>query len=226
MKRIIDILQVVAAITAALPTAWAVFAGVTLVAVFPMPTWAAYSSGAAVVLVVVLSGLLHQDIRRYNEALKARGVKGLAKESGLQEIPEAWALWIAGGAIVAELALSLMLGLWPIARPAAVLVFPLLNLCGMFAVSVRYTLAERDAERAQLRETATHKPQTATQPAEPAPATAKSAPKSKRTPAKVRCTESGCGMEYAAVGGKGGHYKKHHAPIAIDKSLLIGDANG
>jgi hypothetical protein len=28
--------------------------------------------------------------------------------------------------------------------------------------------------------------------------------------AMVQCSEPGCGMEYAAVGGKGGHYKKWH----------------
>ena len=28
--------------------------------------------------------------------------------------------------------------------------------------------------------------------------------------AMVQCSETGCGMEYAAVGGKGGHYKKWH----------------
>jgi hypothetical protein len=37
----------------------------------------------------------------------------------------------------------------------------------------------------------------------------------------VRCTEPECGMEYAWPNGKGAHYKKHHAPIRVDPSLLI-----
>lgn len=37
----------------------------------------------------------------------------------------------------------------------------------------------------------------------------------------VRCTEPGCGMEYAWPNGKGAHYKKHHKPVQVDASLLI-----
>lgn len=40
----------------------------------------------------------------------------------------------------------------------------------------------------------------------------------------VRCTEPGCGIEYAWPNGKGAHYKKHHKPIRVDKvdkSLLL-----
>ncbi len=37
----------------------------------------------------------------------------------------------------------------------------------------------------------------------------------------VRCTEPGCGMEYAAIGGKGGHYKKWH-PRAAHEGVLQG----
>jgi hypothetical protein len=41
------------------------------------------------------------------------------------------------------------------------------------------------------------------------------APKSEPKNAVVRCTEPGCGKEYATKGGKGGHYKKWHKHPAI-----------
>jgi hypothetical protein len=46
-------------------------------------------------------------------------------------------------------------------------------------------------------------------PAQKAPVVV-SAPKSTPKIATVQCTEPGCKMEYAAKGGKGGHYKKWH----------------
>lgn len=42
------------------------------------------------------------------------------------------------------------------------------------------------------------------------------APKSESKNKMVQCTEPGCGMEYAAKGGKGGHYKRWHKPIPVD----------
>lgn len=62
------------------------------------------------------------------------------------------------------------------------------------------------------------KPMKAEVPAAQAVANAsQSAPERKM----VRCTEPGCGMEYAWPNGKGAHYKKHHKPVQVDASLLI-----
>lgn len=83
--------------------------------------------------------------------------------------------------------------------------------------------------------TGVHAPQGATgttaQGAQPAESAPKSEPKPQPAPVPapqseparrmVQCTEPGCGMEYAWPNGKGAHYKKHHAPVAIDQSLLI-----
>lgn len=61
------------------------------------------------------------------------------------------------------------------------------------------------------------KPEKPAKTEEPAAQTAESAPERKM----VRCTEPGCGMEYAWPNGKGAHYKKHHKPVQVDSSLLI-----
>lgn len=47
------------------------------------------------------------------------------------------------------------------------------------------------------------------------------APKSEPVRKMVRCSEPGCDGEYVWPNGKGAHYKKHHAPVKIDESLLI-----
>lgn len=85
-----------------------------------------------------------------------------------------------------------LLWLWAIGRP-------------LVAVLVMAGLAVVNDAQPVLVRTST------TVPAQHAPQSTQTAP-AKNAPATVKCAL--CGVPYAAVGGKGGHYKKHHPKSA------------
>ena len=199
------------------------------------PSWLPFIAGA--VQMILFAFAAHVYFGRWYIGAVSGLIPAFAIATGAAKINDIakGRRWLAYGAGVVLLVLSpasvapaIYLELSALPLPPAILIMTSVTWAMLADVGVVLSGAIAGkgmiaADAPALATTATHKPQTATQPAEPAPATAKSAGRKFAQPAKVRCTEPGCGMEYAAVGGKGGHYKKHHAPIAIDKSLLIGE---
>jgi hypothetical protein len=149
-KIIIAVLSILATLSAA-PTAWAIYAGVRKLDVFPMWPPAAISGAIAIIATSIAAGLLVTDIKAYNQGMKNQTER---KELGMSTGP-AW--FVLGGCVLAEITLSLLIVVIPGALPFGVLVFPLMTLAGVFAFAVRFDLLQRERERTEQRE-ARHKP--------------------------------------------------------------------
>ncbi len=91
--------------------------------------------------------------------------------------------------------------------------------CVAIAVAVQSGALQAQSEEPPV---VSANPAQTAQPEERTPVqTAQVQPKVQEQKPMVQCTEPGCGMQYAARGGKGGHYKKWHAPVQIDQTLLL-----
>jgi hypothetical protein len=145
MKKFINFLLAVFSPLAAVPTGWAIYAGVTEQAAFPMWEPAAMVGALAIITTSVAAGLLVVDIYAYNQSMKNKTERA---ELGMSAL-SAWL--ILGGCVVAEITLSLLIVVIPGALKFGVLVFPLMTAAGVFAFAVRFDLKQREGERAQLR---------------------------------------------------------------------------
>jgi hypothetical protein len=145
MKKFINFLLAVFSPLAAVPTGWAIYAGVTEQAAFPMWEPAAMVGALAIITTSVAAGLLVVDIYAYNQSMKNKTERA---ELGMSAL-SAWL--ILGGCVVAEITLSLLIVVIPGALKFGVLVFPLMTAAGVFAFAVRFDLQQREGERAQLR---------------------------------------------------------------------------
>jgi hypothetical protein len=145
VKKLINFLLAVLSPLAAVPTGWAIYAGVTEQAAFPMWEPAAMVGALAIITTSVAAGLLVVDIYAYNQSMKNKTERA---ELGMSAL-SAWL--ILGGCVVAEITLSLLIVVIPGALKFGVLVFPLMTAAGVFAFAVRFDLQQREGERAQLR---------------------------------------------------------------------------
>jgi hypothetical protein len=141
MKKLINFALSVFSPCAAVPTGWAIYAGVTGQPAFPMNPWAAGVGAAAVIATSIAAGLLVADIATYNQGMKNKTERD---ELGMSTRP-AWLIF--GGCVLAEIALSLLIVVIPGALPFGVLVFPLMTAAGVFAFAVRFDLQQREASR-------------------------------------------------------------------------------
>lgn len=148
MKKFINFTLSVFSPLAAVPTGWAIYAGVTGQPAFPMTPVAAGVGAVAVIATSIAAGLLVTDILAYNQTMKNK------TERAELSMP-VWSAWaILGGCVLAEVALSLLIVVIPGALSFGVLVFPLMTVAGVFAFAVRYDLQQREASREADRVTA------------------------------------------------------------------------
>lgn len=147
MKNLIILVLSIISPLAAVPTGWAIYAGVTEQPAFPMNPWAAGIGAVAIIATSIAAGLLVTDILAYNQSMKNK------TERAELSMP-VWSAWaILGGCVIAEIALSLLIVVIPGALSFGVLVFPLMTVAGVFAFAVRYDLQQREVNREQLRAT-------------------------------------------------------------------------
>ncbi len=145
MKKAINYILSLFSPLAAIPTGWAIYAGVTEQPAFPMNPIAAAIGALAVIATSIAAGLLVTDIKSYTQGMKNKTERDALEMSATP----AWLVF--GGCVVAEIVLSLLIVVIPGALVFGVLVFPLMTAAGVFAFAVRFDLQKREGERAQAR---------------------------------------------------------------------------
>jgi hypothetical protein len=219
MKKFITLVLSILSPLAAVPTGWAIYAGVTEQPAFPMNPIAAGVGAVAVIATSIAAGLLVTDILAYNQSMKTK------TERAELSMP-VWSAWaILGGCVVAEIALSLLIVVIPGALSFGVLVFPLMTVAGVFAFAVRYDLQNREHERLQLRAQSAARPKQVRGSAkksekvqeksvEPVALPAQSVAPASKYPRE--CGLNGCTYVLKNAQSVGGHMKaKHPAALGI-----------
>ena len=130
---------------AAVPTGWAIYAGVTQQSVFPVWMPAAICGAVAIVTIDIAAASLIVDILNFNQSLKNKTEHELFE----MDVKQAWGVLI--GAVVAEITLSLLIVVFESMLAWGVVVFPLMTLAGVFAYALRVDLQKRETERDGLR---------------------------------------------------------------------------
>jgi hypothetical protein len=144
MKSAINFLLAVISPFAAVPTGWAIYAGLTDTPAFPMNVWAACIGAIAVVTTTAAAAMLVVDIMKHNQEAQ--------DETEQKTNLPAWYGWaILVGCIAAEILLTLLIVIIPGALPYGVLAFPVMTLAGAFAFALRMTLGDREQGRSRLR---------------------------------------------------------------------------
>lgn len=240
MKKTILLIISIFSLFAAVPTGWAIYAGLTNTPVFPMNPYAAAVGALAVITTSASAGLLLTDIKSHNQALRD-------DEQNEFNMTSKHAWFIIAGCALAEITLSLLIVVIPTALSFGVLVFPLLSLAGVFSLSVRYDLTKRENSLALLRAKieqaaenakADHKKdleekRKARQSAKSASKSVAHAMQSIGSPAQSvagatqyprRCTHCATDIsdEIALIKNSfavGGHMKKHHPELCKPKTL-------
>jgi hypothetical protein len=141
MKKFINLILTALSPFAAVPTGWAIYAGVTGQPAFPMNPYAAGIGAVAVIATSIAAGLLIADIATYNQSMKNKTER---EELGMSTLP-AWLIFL--GCVLAEITLSLLIVVIPGALVFGVLVFPLMTAAGVFAFAVRFDLWGREVCR-------------------------------------------------------------------------------
>lgn len=191
MRKIINFAMSIISPLAAVPTGWAIYAGVTEKPAFPMNPLAAGIGAMAIIVTSIAAGLLVVDIYAYNQGMKNK------TERAELTMP-VWSAWaILGACVTAEITLSLLIVVISGALRFGVLVFPIMTLAGVFAFAVRYNLQQREAEREQRR-----KPQKVAA----TPAQARSAKRAaKSSGISCRYAGAGCGRMFASQNAANAH---------------------
>lgn len=146
MKKSVNLILTVFSIFAAVPTGWAIYAGVTEHPVFPMNTMCAILGAVGVISTSIAAGMLVTDIKAYNQGLH----NITERKDFAMSTTSAWLIF--GGCVLAEITLSLLIVVFPGALAFGVLVFPLMTAAGVFAFAVKYDLIEKEKD---LQETKT-----------------------------------------------------------------------
>lgn len=207
MKKTISILLSILSPFAAVPTGWAIYAGVIKYPAFPMNGICAILGAIGVISTSIAAGMLVTDIKAYNQGLKNKTER---EELGMSTTP-AWLIF--GGCVLAEITLSLLIVVIPGALAFGVLVFPLMTAAGVFAFAVKYDLSDREADLLAARA----KPKTAKPKEKPATAKIELA-LAEPEPAKLQlfCKVAGCSGNPKNVDGSfdtqaslNAHQRKH-----------------
>lgn len=148
MKKAINTLLSILSPLAAVPTGWAIYAGMEKIPAFPMKPFAAIIGAIAIIATSILTGLLVVDIYAYNQTMNNE-----AERVKLAMSPRnAWLVLVL--CVLAEVTLTLLIVIIPDALLFGVLAFPLMTFAGVFATALRYSLAQRESIREQGRELA------------------------------------------------------------------------
>lgn len=198
-KNAITTLLTILAPFAAIPTGWAIYAGVTKQPAFPMPFFAAGLGAVAVIATSIAAGMLITDIKAYNQGMKNKTER---EELGMSTIP-AWLIF--GGCVLAEITLSLLIVVIPGALSFGVLVFPLITAAGVFAFSVRFDLQKREDERDEARLQAKKQKEQQQKPAKQ-PKAADTKPTEPATEPAFVCS---CGYAAKSQSALNAHQRKH-----------------
>jgi hypothetical protein len=145
VKKFINFILAAFSPLAAVPTGWAIYAGVTGQPAFPMNPLAAGIGAVAIIATSIAAGLLVVDIVAYNQSMKNQTERNELSMS----VRSAW--FVLGLCTLAEITLSLLIVVIPGALTFGVLVFPLMTAAGVFAFAIRFDLQQREAGREQLR---------------------------------------------------------------------------
>ena len=189
---------------AAVPTGWAIYAGVTKQPAFPIWWPAAIVGAVSIIFVDIAAASLVTDMIHFNQSLKNKTERLLT-----MNVHQAWYILIL--AVAAEIVLSLVVVVFEQVLEWAVAVFPMMTLAGVFAYAVRTDLQKRIAERDELRAKSKRKPRTTS--ASPKP----SAKSPKGWPRKCEY----CDEQLQVPQSKGAHMKKHHPEKTIQKAYLM-----
>jgi hypothetical protein len=187
MKKFINILLAIFSPLAAVPTGWAIYAGVTEQPAFPMWEPAAIIGAVAIITTSIAAGMLIMDILAYNQGMKNK----TEREELSMPVWSAWA--ILAGCVLAEVTLSLLVVVIPGALSFGVLVFPLMSAAGVFAFTTRVSLQQRAADRERTR-AEKKKPQPAAEAtAQPAKSRSAKKPTTQPSLSDVPCPHAGAG---------------------------------
>jgi hypothetical protein len=145
VKKIINHALAIFSPLAAVPTGWAIYAGVTDRPAFPMWEPAAIVGALAIITTSIAAGMLIVDILAYNQGMKNKAER---ESLSVSAVP---ALLVFGLCVVSEIVLSLLIVVIPGALSFGVLVFPLMTAAGVFALALRYGLQQREGERERIR---------------------------------------------------------------------------
>lgn len=203
VKRAVNVIIAAVSPFAAAPTGWAIYAGITNQAAFPMWEPAAIIGTVAIIFVDIAAVMLVTDARLFNATLKNKGERLLTFD-----VNRAWSILIV--ALCAEISLSLVIVVFEAIKAGGVLVFPIMTGAGAFAFSERMNLEERIAQRDELRRTATKRSRTTSHPATHVQSTATKYPR--------RCEHCAANVsDEIAIMKKsqsvGGHMRQHHPEI-------------
>lgn len=200
---------------AAVPTGWAIYAGVTEQPAFPMWEPAAVIGAFAVISTSIAAGLLVTDIKAYNQGLKNKTERD---ELGMSAL---YAWLVFGGCVLAEITLSLLVVVFPAALAFGVLVFPLMTAAGVFAFAIRFDLQKRESGLNEIRLLAKKQKELAKSQPKPAKAEQKPAtePVEPAKPAFV-CGIVGCNAKPFGSQSALNAHKRKHKPIAYSVSLI------
>lgn len=142
MKKFINVLLSICSPLAAVPTGWAIYAGVTETPAFPMHPIAAGIGAVAIIVVNIAAGMLIIDAYGFNQSA----------QDGEQSQPLLWSWAVLVVGVAAEIVLSLLIVVFDNLLKFGVLAFPIMTLAGVFVVSIRSDLMIREQDRKQTRE--------------------------------------------------------------------------
>lgn len=211
MKQIIDRLLAIFSPLAAIPTGWAIYAGVTKQPAFPMNPYAAAVGAIAIIFVDIAAATLVTDISTFNLTLKNQTEKKLEMSTF-----RAWA--ILGIAILAEIILALVIVVVEDALVYGVLVFPIITGAGVFAFAVRNDLQRREQERDELRRIAKKSKRT---PNEGTKKSVETPKKVQESPLQYERKCDYCDAILYSPQAIGGHMKKHHPEMCAKKVYAV-----
>jgi hypothetical protein len=120
---------------ALVPTAYAVFTGLTMTPTWPMPAWIAIPGAASLLLVSVAVGNYISRVSEFNKSLKRY-------DNYVHPIPSWYGWTLLGLTTTAEVTLALLVNIIPGVRTYSVIAFPMLGLAGVFVYSLRMALTE------------------------------------------------------------------------------------
>jgi hypothetical protein len=125
---------------ALVPTAWAVYTGLTMTPTWPMPWIIAIPGALALLFVSVgVAGYISR-VSEYNKSLKRY-------DALVHNIPVWYGWFLLVLTTTAEITLALLVNIIPGVRTYSVIAFPMLGLSGIFVYSLRSTLEDAIEER-------------------------------------------------------------------------------
>jgi hypothetical protein len=198
MKRFVNLLLSIFSPLAAVPTGWAIYAGVIKYPAFPMHTVCAILGATGIISTSFAAGLLVTDIKAFNQ-----GLHNITEHKDFEmSTMSAWLIF--GGCVLAEITLSLLIVVIPGVLAFSVLVFPLMTAAGVFAFAVRYDLMDREAELLKAR--ADKKKSQSEEKNSQKSAGAKPAnPKKSLSEFDCRYAGAGCGRKFASQNSANAH---------------------